>query len=455
MASWLRHARSAPALPLPVLRAPARAWRRHQSGSVLVLAAFCLIVLIAMAGLVIDSGRAYLVRARLSAAADAAANAALRAAASADDVYAADAVAQDAAAAAFAANFPRGWLGAAASLSPPQLAWEPDGMRVQTDAAADMPTGLMAAVGFASVPVAVNAQARRRGIDMALALDLSSGQAASASQVTDAAGLLLRQLSPMLDRVALVRFGYGAQLDAPMRVNRRGFDRTWLQSRLASSRLDGCANLAEGLWQARNALTAVASAPDTPRVLVLFAGNAPGALAARFAFTDPDACPTVGVLAGAGTASVNGLWHADRQAEALPGVCGNAAAAGLLAPDALPPWYNAHGEDRAIPLLTDVGDAAQRAPTAPNLRRASAMASAAIARRAREAGIRIHVVGLGPAPDGTRDGELLRCLANTGDAPSSCRDLARPAGRYCHAASAADLKPCAALLAAELLRAAR
>lgn len=420
----------------------------------LVLAAFCLIVLIAMAGLVIDSGRGYLVRARLSAAADAASHAALRAAASADNAYAADAAAQDAAAAAFDANFPQGWLGAAARLSPLQLAWEPDGLRVQIDAAADMPTGLMAAIGFASVPVAVDAQARRRGIDVALALDLSSGQAASATQITDAAGLLLRQLSPMLDRVALVRFGYGAQLDAAMRVSGRGFDRASLQARLASSNLDGCANLAEGLWQARNALTAVASTSDTPRVLLLFAGNAPGALAARFAFTDPDACPTTGVLAGAGAASVNGLWHADRQAEALPGACGNAAALGLLAPDALPPWYNAHGEDRAIPLLTDAGDAAQRAPTAANLRRAAAMASMAIARRARAAGVRIHVIGLGPAPDGTPDGALLRCLANTGDAPSSCRDPAQPAGRYCHAASAADLKPCAALLAAELLRAA-
>jgi Flp pilus assembly protein TadG len=417
----------------------------------MVLAAFCLIVLIAMAGLVIDSGRAYLVRARLSAATDAAANAALRAATATDDAHA-DGAAQDAAAAAFAANFPDGWLGAAVRLSPPQLTTAADGMHVHVDAAADMPTGLMAAVGFASVPVTVDARARRRGIDVALALDLSSGQAASAPQLTEAAGLLLRQLSPALDRVALVRYGYGAQVDAPMRATGRGFDRAALQSRLASFDLDGCANSAEGLWQARDALMRVQGDPATPQALVLFAGNAPGALAARFAFADPDACLSAGVLAGAADGSVSGLWHAGRQAEALPGACADAAAPDRLAPDALPPWYNAHGEDRGIPLA---GDAGQRAPTAANLRRAAATASAAIARLAHANGIRIHVIGLGQAPDGTRDGDLLRCLANTGDAPPSCRDAAQPTGRYCHARSAAELKPCVTLITAELLRGAR
>lgn len=343
----------------------------RQRGAVLVLAACCLAVLIAIAGLLIDSGRAYLVRERLSAASDAAGLAALRAAAAADDAHAADVAAGEAAAGAFHANFPDGWLGATPRMQPPQIIPEQDALALAIDANADMPVGLMAVAGFGSLPLSAHSFTRRRGIDVALALDLSAGQAASAQQLTDAAGLLLRQLGPALDRVALVRFAYGAQVDAPIRVDGRGFDRSALLAQLAAYRFDGCANVAEGLWQARNELMRLPDSGTAPRALVLFVGNVPGVLAARYAFADPAACASVGALASEPDASLAGLWNSAAQADLLPGACGDAGTPGRLAPDALPLWYNAHGEDRAIALIPDAADAARRAPTAENLRRAA------------------------------------------------------------------------------------
>jgi Flp pilus assembly protein TadG len=428
---------------------------RLQAGNVLVLVALALMLLIAVAGLVIDSGRAYLVRTRLAAAADAAAIAALRAAARNDDADGIGTNAQQAASAAFHANFPLGWFGARPDMQPPLLSLDAAGLAAQIDATAAMPVGLMAVAGFSTLPVQASAQRRRRGIDVALALDLSAGQAASVTALADAAGLLLHQLSPLLDRVALVRFGYGAQRDASI-VSGRGFDRAALLMQLSTYRFEGCANTAEGLWQGKTALSTLAD-PARPRALVLFAGNAPGALASHFRFTDPADCMQPGVLSvAADGATLAGLWHPQSQASALAGGCSGADLAARLAPDALPDWYDAHGEDRGIPI-----PAHMRAPTPQNLRRAARLVSAGIAGEARAAGIQVHVIGLGAEldrPDGGNGGDgmsasdLLRCLANAPDAQQSCRDAAQPVGLYCAAQDGAALKSCAARIAAELLR---
>ena len=78
--------------------------RASQSGQVAVTVALCLTLLTAAAGLALDSGRGYLVRARLGAAVDAAALAAARAASRGEDTAARRASAEAAAGRAFRAK---------------------------------------------------------------------------------------------------------------------------------------------------------------------------------------------------------------------------------------------------------------------------------------------------------------------------------------------------------------
>jgi hypothetical protein len=47
---------------------------------------------------------------------------------------------------------------------------------------------------------------------------------------------------------------------------------------------------------------------------------------------------------------------------------------------------------------------------------------------------------------------ILKCMANSVDAPKRCQNANQPVGMYCYAATDADLTPCFSRLASAILR---
>lgn len=428
---------------------------RRRSGQALPLAALLMALLIGAVGMAIDSGRAYLVKARLAAAVDAAALAAARAVSRGEDAASRQASAVAAATRAFDANYPDGYLGAAPLLRMPQVRLEEGRVLVDISASARLPLGLSAAMGFTRLDIEASSQAARRDLDLALVLDASTSLLPAAREVREAAGLFLERFSPDTDRVALVRFAHGAEVDAPIRAAERGFDRPALRQRLEAVQFHGYTNSAEGLWQAHSQLNAVPPARRSSlRAMVFFSDGVPTAFAARFAVTAPAGCNVPAVLiSDIDGVSVRGLWQMDRQETPLPG-CDAVA----LSPQALPLFYDAHGERTQLPIVGGVPRSVGAAPTWSNVNRAARNLAEAMASRARADGIHIYTIGLGPeldrlaGADPESGSDLLRCMANSLDAPPRCRAPSEPAGVHCHASDAADLKACFAILGAEILR---
>jgi Mg-chelatase subunit ChlD len=431
------------------------AGRARQSGQVAVIVALCLALLAGALGLALDSGRAYLVRARLSAAVDAASLAAARAVSRGEDAAARNAAALAAADRAFRANYPEGYLGSTPVLRPPALRLDQGRVVVDISATAGMPAGLTAVMGFTRLDIEADAQAVRRDLDLALVLDTSTSLASAAQQVRDAAAQFLERFDPDTDRVALLRFAYGAEVDAPIRAQARGFDRPALRAQLQALRFEGYTNSAEGLWQGRAQLNGIAPAQrSTLRVMVFFSDGVPTALASRFKVAAPAGCDGVGVLVSdIDGATVRGLWRADRQDEPVQG-CGLAT----LAAEALPALYDAHPVSPAIALAGGGPRPVTADASWSNVNRAARNLAEAMAARARADGIHVYTIGLGPeleargGADNETGSDMLRCMANAADAPASCRSPGQPAGVHCHAQDAEDLKPCFALLGAEILR---
>ena len=431
----------------------------RESGQVAVLVALCLVLLAGAVGLAIDSGRAYLVRARLSAAVDAASLAAARAVSRGEDATARNASAEAAAGRAFHANYPDGYLGSTPVLHPLGLRLDNGRVVVDASATAVMPAGLTSVMGFTRLDIGADAQAVRRDLDLALVLDTSTSLAPAAQQVREAAAQFLERFDPDTDRVALLHFAYGAVVDAPIRSEARGFDRPALRAQLQALQFHGYTNSAEGLWQGQAQLDAIAPAQrSTLRVMVFFSDGVPTAFASRFRVAAPAGCDGIGVgvsvlISDIDGVTVRGLWRADRQDESLAG-CSDVT----LAANALPALYDAHPVLPAIPVAGGAPRTVTPDASWTNVNRAARNLAEAMATRARADGIHVYTIGLGPeleqhnGVDNETGSDLLRCMANAADAPASCRMPAQPSGAHCHARDAEDLKPCFAILGAEILR---
>jgi hypothetical protein len=253
--------------------------------------------------------------------------------------------------------------------------------------------------------------------------------------------------------VALVRFAYGAVVDMPIRPGERGFDRPAMRGQVAAAQFSGYTNSAEGLWQGHAQLNSVLAAQRSSlRVMVFFSDGVPTAFASRFGVAAPAGCDVAGVLiSDIDGSSVRGLWRMDRQEAPVPG-----CATVTLAPQALPPFYNAHGERTDLPVAGGAPRSVGATPGWTNVNRAARNLAEAMAARARADGIHVYTIGLGPElpryADAESGSDMLKCMANSTDAPPRCRAPAQPAGVHCHARDAAELKPCFAILGAEILR---
>ena len=129
------------------------------NGQVLVIVSLVLIVLVAVVGLAIDSGRAYGVKAKLNAAVDAASIAAAKALSEGEDE------ARKTAERFFHGNFPDGFMDSSPEFNPDNIgitASSDGNVVVTVPGSAEMPTTFMGILGYKTLNVSARAQVTRK-----------------------------------------------------------------------------------------------------------------------------------------------------------------------------------------------------------------------------------------------------------------------------------------------------
>lgn len=440
------------------------------------MVAVSMVVLLAIVGLVVDAGLAYMVKARLNAAVDSAALAAARAVPVGNNQTEQRANAQAASAQFFAANIPSNYLLSTPNLLSTTVTFDAGMVTIDVRAEAPMPVSFMQVLGFSSLKPVAYAQTIRKDLDMALVIDTSGSLSGSASTVRASAKTFLNKFNVLQDRVGMIHFASGFQVDNAINTGARGFNRTSMLANIDKLQFTGVTNSVEGMWQARNQLNLIPSANRSSlRVIVFFSDGAPTALGSTFTFNSnaqyQKACSsTVGVLDN----SASGLYSLAGSAIDTIDDCPATAASGryyypFYYTSKLPDYYNAHDTLREFPVVTPGAFPTRRAVTADitntnysvgqrNVDRAARNLAEAVAAKARDENIYVFTLGLGSglkdkSPfDNEVNEDVLKCMANVADGPASCYNPAKPVGMYCFAATEADLTPCFSRLASAILR---
>ena len=427
------------------------------------MVAVCLVLLLGIAGLVIDAGLAYLVKARLNAAVDAAAVAGARAVTSGDTEPQQRLSAQTAAQEFFDANIPRNYLLSTPVLTVKKVTFNAGEVTVDTKAEALMPVSLMQVMGFTSMTPVASAQTIRRDLDMAFVVDDSGSLKPSAAAVRAAAKSFLEKFNVTQDRVALIRFGSGAQIDKAIKTSGRGFDRDAMLDKIATYDFGGNTSSVEGMWHAREQLKSIAPLNRSSlRVIVFFSDGEPTSLGGLVKFSNGICKDIPGVITNEST----GLFDLNSSKQKSILGCKIDASRGISV-TTLPKWYNAHGaNDQEFAVVTDTPRVVKADLTGsqkirgldPNIDRAARNLAEAVAAKAREEGIFVYTLGLGASlktgtgVDLEKGEDVLKCMANVADGPARCYNPAERVGMYCHAATQADLTPCFSRLASAILR---
>ena len=448
---------------------------KKQGGQVLIMMALSAVVLIAIVGLAVDSGLGYLIKAKLNSAVDSASLAAARAVTLGDNQTAQAANARQSAKEFFDINYPDKFLMSTPVLNPVSVTFDKGLVTIDVSATASMPVSLMGILGFKTLNVAASAQTIRKDLDMMLVMDTSGSLTDNAAAVRAAGKSFLDKFNSSVDRVGLVHFARGAQIDLPIKTFDRGFDRTAAKAFIDNFSFVGGTNSAEGMWQARNQLSNIAqSNRSSLRVIVFFSDGAPSAFSSYFFPTTSGNCKVAGSLTtpgsnpGGGNALL-GLYRMDLASADLSS--GTACDATGLKNLGLPTWYNAHNPVaqansaalQEFQIVTNTprvvsSDLSSSSRAWININRASRNLAEAMAAKARQEGIYVFTLGMGAAlasqegPDPEIGEDLLRCMANTLDAKASCRKPNETAGLYCYAATESDLSPCFTRLASAILR---
>ncbi len=444
---------------------------KRQSGQVLIMVALSAVVLIASAGLAIDSALGYFVKAKLNAAVDSASLAAARGVTLGDTQAAQAANARQSAKEFFDINYPDKFLLSTPVLNPVGVTFDKGTVTIDVSASASLPVSLMGILGFKTLNVAAAAQTIRKDLDMVLVMDTSGSLSGNATAVRAAGKSFLNKFNSTVDRVGLLHFASEAKIDVPIKQVNRGFDRTSMT--IKDGKIDkftfvGGTNSSAGMFEARKQLKDIQQINRSSlRVIVFFSDGSPAAFSSFFPNSGSN-CKTAGGLATYPTLQSSPLvgLYAMRETDSVQ--TGNCAASKITA---IPPWYNAHNEYaqandvalREFPIVTNTprvvtASIASAQVQWTNVHRASRNLAEAMAAKARQEGIFVFTLGMGASlitpegPDNELGADLLRCLANTSDAPTRCRKPAEPVGLYCYAATESDLSPCFTRLASAILR---
>jgi len=441
----------------------------RQRGAVAIMTALAMLVLLAVVGLVIDGGLAYLVKARLNAAVDSAALAGARAVTTGNNQTEQIASAQGAAADFFNANIPSNYLLSNPKLLSTKVTFNQGQATIDVRAEAPMPVSVMQVVGFSSLTPVAYAQTVRRDLDMALVVDTSGSLRNQGAAVKASAKSFLNKFNVTQDRVGLVHFSSGVENDYTINTSARGFNRAGMLKTIDNYVFDGGTSSFEGMLNARDQLNSIpTNNRSTLRVIVFFSDGEPSSFGSYITFTHNNCL----YKAGAIDKGYAGLY--DLKSSTLNYVdstnC-NVQRNGALVTRSLPAWYNGRNDwwnqndtsKREFPIVTGAprlvtADISTPAMYQRNIERAARNLAEAAAAKARDDDIYVFTLGMGAALKETGDydnstGEMiLKCMANVSDAPSNCYNPAKPNGMYCYAATEADLMPCFSRLASAILR---
>lgn len=257
---------------------------RGRDGQVLVAFAVTAVVLLAMVGLAIDLGMAYLVKAKLSAAVDAAALAAGRVAAQGEGA------AKTEADKFFATNYPEGLLGA--NVAAPATALQYDNQDkawvVTVSTTATVPAYFAKVLGRNNFTVGASATTVVGAVDLVLVLDTSHTLNYPSKEETfdplkEAAKSFIDKFSPDSDRIGLIRFASGAEEDFKI-TGKRGFDKNKMQEKLGPSlTASGYTSAEEALRLAKAQLDSIPKNDQSrQRIIVFFTDGAPNGVAANY-----------------------------------------------------------------------------------------------------------------------------------------------------------------------------
>ncbi len=259
----------------------------HERGMAIIFYATMLFFVIGCVGLAVDVGTIYMIKARLSAAADAAALAAGRSVNLALTLGQAQSNAISTANQFFTANFPNGYFNTLGSPTvTPLLTQETDGngnpngvLDIQVSASVRAPTYFMNIFNVSNISVGANGTASRRGLVLMMVLDISSsmgnGAGSSCAAMVTAAQNFITLFSPY-DQIGLVTFDYTAHLlDAPTT------SRTQVNTDLGNITCGNNTNTTSALDVAYQQIKAV-NLPLALNTIVLFTDGSPNGITAQF-----------------------------------------------------------------------------------------------------------------------------------------------------------------------------
>ncbi|MFH1680019.1 MAG: VWA domain-containing protein [Candidatus Eisenbacteria bacterium] len=178
---------------------------RKRAGQALIFSAVALTGAIAIAGLALDLGRMYAVRARLASAVDGGALAGARV------LPRGEVFAENTAMNFAGMNFAPGFMGTSGHSFSVSFIPNPAEPRIQVQGNAVMPTTLMRLVGISQVNVSAEAEATRRPLRLPLVLDtsLSMSRGNAIAALRSGAIQFVDFFDDTMDMMALVRFASG------------------------------------------------------------------------------------------------------------------------------------------------------------------------------------------------------------------------------------------------------
>ena len=261
-----------------------------QKGQVLVLVALFIVVLMGVAALALDVGRAYGVKAKLNAAVDVAAVAAGRYVSQAQGLT--DNVEKQASDV-FKANYPDGLLGSTVTDPTCTAQHNTDGSwTITVSATASLPTNFAVVLpsGMQFFNVKASATSTVRTLDLVLVLDTSTSlkdppplpEDTTTNLLKTAAINFISKFDSKSDRVGLILFASGAETVVPITAT-KGFDPDKIATTINAISVSGATASEEAMRMAKAQLDAIPLASQNSlRVIVLFTDGAPNTIAGYF-----------------------------------------------------------------------------------------------------------------------------------------------------------------------------
>ena len=281
-----------------------------RSGIALVMAALLCLALIPMVGLAVDGTTAYLMRAEMSAALDAAVLAGARSLNTGLTVNAQASNATSVATSVFNANV-AGMNWHFPTAPAPSFSVNQDDTNhyrtVVGTASATLPLSMMALVGFRSTNITVNATAQRRDVNLMLVLDHSGSMSQVIGSLRTDAIDFVNQFASGRDRLGLVVFG-GSDFVAYSPATTFQTDSPSVPTLIGQLNAYGATNTSSAIWAAYQQLVTL-NQPGALNAIVLFTDGLANTVSANFSsFVAANAgCNITGPLNGAITTDTGGV----------------------------------------------------------------------------------------------------------------------------------------------------